>query len=593
MYSQARLVRCVVSSARASRQSLTGRAQYKALGVHIPSHLPRTRWFASSAQFAANSRLSTFWIPTGGITASSEAQDDTHSLLVRAGFLRQSQSGIFHMLPLGTRVQEKLERLIDKHMRSVGASKVSLSSISTEELWERSGRLQGHGPELMKLSDRKEAKLLLAPTHEEEITHLVGTNVKSYKDLPLRLYQVGRKYRDEARPRQGLLRGREFLMKDLYTFDVTDSAARETYEAVRRAYRAFLDELKVPYVVAKADTGSMGGNLSHEYHFVSPKGEDTVISCDTCDYTTNEELAFAPYNAAQTSSDNAEYSNWYGISKDRKTLVQVIYPKVYGNSRNVEINVHAVKKALTNTGVDLDSSVENPRALWLAENDGAKRSEASVLRILDPRVGHGVRPDSIPGAKIRQIAPLIDNRETLLTRIQAGEPCHQCSTGHFHLQQCIEIGHTFHLGTRYSKPMDLTVVDEKNRQIHVEMGCHGIGVTRLIAAIPSVLGDGKGLVWPASIAPFSFVVIPGKGNEADADKLCEAIAEDGVLDDREKPMGWKLNDADMIGYPVIVVLGRSWKGDRKAEVQCRRLGFKENVPEAELKGTLAKLLERL
>ena len=223
--------------------------------------------------------------------AESRDLENGHDLLVRAGFLRQAHSGIFHLLPLGLKVQNKIERLIDKHMLRLGASKVSLSCLSSEELWKRSGRLdKGRTSELLRLEDRKGAKYLLSPTHEEEITTIIANAVHSHKELPLRLYQISRKYRDEPRPRQGLLRGREFLMKDLYTFDVTEDAARKTYEAVRGAYVAFLEELQLPYLVAQADSGNMGGNLSHEYHFASSHGEDTIVACDKCDYSINEEL---------------------------------------------------------------------------------------------------------------------------------------------------------------------------------------------------------------------------------------------------------------------------------------------------------------
>ncbi|KAK7970211.1 prolyl-tRNA synthetase [Apiospora saccharicola] len=254
---------------------------------------PRFRTNISKASTLARQRacLSRTWLPTGGLAQPDK--EDGHSKLVRAGYLRQSHPGVFHMLPLGLRVQEKLEKLIDKHMLSVGASKVSLSSLSSQALWERTNRLDAYGPELFRLTDRKDAPLILAPTHEEEITSLVSKLVTSYKNLPLRLYQIGRKYRDELRPRQGVLRSREFVMKDLYTFDASVEAALESYAEVRAAYSQLFDELKIPYVVAEASSGDIGGDLSHEYHLHSSMGEDMVISCNSCSYVANEELAVA------------------------------------------------------------------------------------------------------------------------------------------------------------------------------------------------------------------------------------------------------------------------------------------------------------
>ena len=262
------------------------------------------RCSSSQIQHDDRYRLSNFFIPTQRRPNDATGPEYGHDLLVRAGFLRQAYSGIFHLLPLGLRVLSKLENLIDKHMRRLGASKVSLSSLSSEELWQRSGRLdKGRSSELLRLEDRKGAKYLLSPTHEEEITTIIAHTVHSYKDLPLRLYQISRKYRDEPRPRQGLLRGREFLMKDLYTFDATEHAARETYELVREAYVAFLEDLKLPYIVARADSGNMGGTLSHEYHFASSSGEDTIISCDTCNYSINEELYIGRCDESKAHSE--------------------------------------------------------------------------------------------------------------------------------------------------------------------------------------------------------------------------------------------------------------------------------------------------
>ncbi|GAM87707.1 hypothetical protein ANO11243_057340 [Dothideomycetidae sp. 11243] len=426
-----------------------------------------------------------------------DKDEDVHNTLVRAGFLRQTHAGIFHMLPLGFRVQHKLESLIDYHMQQVGASKVALSTVSSEHLWKASGRLEGKDSELFRFKDRKDTKFLLSPTHEEEITSLVATSVQSYRDLPLRLYQVTRKYRDEARPRQGLLRGREFLMKDLYTFDSTIEDAISTYDRVRAAYRSFFTDLRTPFLTAAADSGSMGGNFSHEYHLPSPTGEDTILVCDGCGKTMNEEVAI--------------------IDMDEKTAVKV----------------------------------------------------------------------------------------------PANETC---QSGKIDSVKAIEVGHTFYLGDRYSAPLKLQVKDAQDRTVNVQMGCHGIGLSRLIAALAAVKRDDKGLAWPAVVAPFCVVVIPGKGNERAAEDVASAIqthlrlagAEMGckgemdvVLDDRDKPIGWKFKDADLIGYPVVVVVGRTYQGTGKVEVQCRQLGVKETLPSifdaekknapAEIAGYLARL----
>lgn len=549
--------------------------------------------------YDGRNRLSNFWTPTQAKNKSQSGDEDGHDLLVRAGFLRQAHAGIFHLLPLGLRVQNKIEALIDKHMLRLSASKVSLSSLSSEELWQRSGRLGARGSEFFRLQDRKESKYLLSPTHEEEITAIVVNAVHSYKDLPLRLYQVSRKYRDEARPRQGLLRGREFLMKDLYTFDLTDEQARYTYEAVRKAYSAFLDELGLPYLVASADSGNMGGKLSHEYHFASDKGEDIVIGCNTCDYSLNEELYIGTYSRKVKPIFN--FREFYAVSKDKTKLLQVLYPQ------DAELNIYAVKALFP----ELDTSVENAASTWV---DATRTPGFPTTRVLmpDPRVAGVLRKDShrpsdFPirgvgetcpsGTSTEVLEPQLDGRRILLTKAEGGDSCPNCSGGHLALRKAIEIGHTFHLGTRYSEPLDLKVLDANNKQVTVSMGCHGIGVSRLIGAVASVLADKKGLNWPIAIAPFGTIVVYTSGvSLADADGMYDRLSvagSDVAIDDRERPLGWKLNDADLVGYPFIVVLGKGWVERGSVELQCRRLGIKEDVEAEKLAEKISGYIDRL
>nr|OQO21665.1 hypothetical protein B0A51_12919 [Rachicladosporium sp. CCFEE 5018] len=541
-------------------------------------------------------RLSAFWTPTESRKPNATTQEDSHDLLQRAGFLRQPHSGIFHLLPLGLRVQEKVERLIDKHMRSLGASKVSLSSLSSEELWRKSGRLEGRDSEFLRLQDRKGAKYLLSPTHEEEITSIVANAVKSHKDLPLRLYQVSRKYRDEARPRQGLLRGREFLMKDLYTFDVTDQQARATYEQVRNAYKAFLDELRLPYLVANADSGNMGGDLSHEYHFVSDRGEDNVIHCTQCDYSINEELyigAFERSMVAPLWSQISESINGgkeiervhldqHGIvsgpcqstvfmTKDRRRRVQVVTPRDGG-----VINIYAVKALVP----DVDTSI------MPSENSTIDISGDFTL-VVDQRLALQVGASRLAALSANPSAPqpeIIYSRASILTLPISTTPCPTCRSQSLKVSKAIEIGHTFHLGTRYSESLSAQVLNSENKLVPVSMGCHGIGVSRLVGAAASLLFDDKGLNWPLLIAPFSAVIVPGPQTRAeDVSSVYDALTQQGpepmdaVVDDRERSLGWKMKDADLVGYPFIMVLGKAWSERREVEMQCRRLGVKETV----------------
>ena len=486
-------------------------------------------------------------------------------------------------------MQNKIESLIDKHMTGLGASKVSLSSLSSEELWAKSGRLEkGRSSELLRLEDRKGAKYLLSPTHEEEITNIVANAVHSYKELPLRLYQVTRKYRDEPRPRQGLLRSREFLMKDLYTFDVTEDAARQTYEQVRKAYAAFLNELKLPYLTAAASSGNMGGNLSHEYHLASGNGEDTIIKCDSCDHAINEEIYIArPDKHTIRVSDGSPIATEAYVSKDRQKLCHVHYPKETG-----EPNIYAIKDVWS----DVDPGVQGADAI--AAFEGATNKTAGPrahVNILDQRLplNYALPSENTSLSGEELFSTALSPAKVLLTKARNGDPCPSCKDGHLELHQAVEIGHTFHLGTRYSKPLSASVLDANNNSVPIQMGCHGIGVSRLIGAIASLLADRSGLNWPLAISPFQVAILPGPDADGNNTQTMHDRFADSVIDDRDRPLGWKLNDADLVGYPVVIVMGRRWKKDHIVEVQCRRLGVKEEVRYPELEARVRELHARL
>ncbi|KAI0206431.1 class II aaRS and biotin synthetase [Astrocystis sublimbata] len=573
------------------------------------------------------SRLSRFWLATGGLTPTEH--EDGHAKLIRAGYLRQSHAGIFHMLPLGERVLTKLENLIDKHMSHLGASKVSLSSISSQALWQQTNRLEGYGQELFRFADRKDVPYILAPTHEEEITSLVAKTIKSYKSLPLRLYQIGRKYRDEIRPRHGVLRSREFVMKDLYTFDHSLTSALKTYEEARAVYNQLFDELKLPYLVAEASSGDIGGDLSHEYHLPSPIGEDNVISCTDCSYVANEELAAArPVSPQENAEGGTTARVWRGISKDRKTLVNVWYPTSFTHP---DVNTHALKSILPG----LDSSIEDALPLWEStlNSNSSTDQRPQILNIVDYRLGQqfvdGLRAESVqlpvlpPQVEVdlseldkQYVTSSSDGEPFNTIRIHDGDHCPRCTSGKLTVQKAIELGHTFHLGTKYSEALDAhvqvpaamaedgQVVSTKSdsmASVPMQMGCHGIGVSRIIGAVADHLADKRGLNWPRAIAPFEVVVIPGRNMDEDAMTVSQNLTAssgavppiDLILDDRAENFPWKLKDADLVGYPVIVVMGRKWTSDRLCEVQCRRLGSVENVPLEQLQDHVNKLLAQL
>lgn len=441
-------------------------------------------------------------------------------------------------------------------------------------------------------------------------------------------------------------------MKDLYTFDCSPSLALATYHEVREAYARLFDELKIPYLVAEADSGDIGGDLSHEFHFPTSTGEDNVISCESCNYVANEELAETPVldNLKGNFSEVAGVQDiqvWRGISRDRSTLVNVWYSlSTFPSSSAIDelpVNLHAVKAVFP----ELDSSVEDAVQHWKTTPNTPTSPEKSprqpqlLLNIVDYRLPTSVHQSlesnqsglstwstslgmPIPNIQTRTILQDPTTQQPLnLLRIKDGDSCPRCSSGTLKVQKAIELGHTFHLGTRYSDPLNATIAvpdtlvsEEESHtgktsnpgtstgmaQVAIQMGCHGIGVSRMIAAVADTLCDEKGLNWPRIMAPYEVVVIPGKNLEDGAlevyDSLSAKDAKDNaqldiVLDDRTESFPWKMKDADLVGYPVIVVVGKRWLKGGMCEVQCRRLDVKEDVRFDELKGFVSGLLDTL
>jgi prolyl-tRNA synthetase len=437
-------------------------------------------------------------------------------------------------------------------------------------------------------------------------------------------------------------------MKDLYTFDYNVSEAMKTYDAVKKAYTELFNELKIPYLVAAADSGNMGGSLSHEYHFISPKGEDEVVSCSHCDHVYNEELADGKTHGSEESEQNTtpgfqtddapveggptiSTGMWMAISHDNNTIVRSWHPKFSmqnGATEPVErhVNSHAVKAVATAAGIDLDLSVENPLERWTAHVKAKKSStKPRVVDLYDSQVRVYQRPplsdllqevgctaSDIDYSKLDRF-PGTSNKLSLV-RVHDGDQCSQCAHGSLTSHSAVELGHTFHLGTRYSKVLNASVsvnsallegsseLDAKSGKeqiVPMQMGCHGIGVSRMISAVANRLADSKGLNWPRAMAPYEVVVVSGKGLETVADQVYDSLTGDAtapldvILDDRDKGMGWKLGDADLIGYPVIVVVGNGWKKKETLEVQCRRLDVKEDVPLDGLRTFVESLLAKL
>jgi prolyl-tRNA synthetase len=448
-------------------------------------------------------------------------------------------------------------------------------------------------------------------------------------------------------------------MKDLYTFDYNVASALETYHQVREMYAKIFDELKIPYLVADADSGNMGGSLSHEFHFPAGKGEDNVISCDSCNYVANEELAESAIRDVGSDGTNIIFPTngnteplggaipalqpqvWRGISRDRHTLINVWYANgSHPSSGMSEVNLHAVKAAVP----EFDTSVEDPLSL-LRQDRSTSTTQAKSLRVVNlvdyripslsridiesrnPQLAFWPKEFNGQSAEIKVETVSQDpltGRPLNLLQIKDGDPCARCATGTLRVRKAIELGHTFYLGTRYSAPLNAmvtvpvhllkegdlppTAISEQGdlslaRQVPMQMGCYGIGVSRMIAAVAETLVDEKGLNWPRVMAPFEVVVVPGKGLDDAASEVYDLLSSvprlpdgqhlDVVLDDRAESFPWKMRDADLVGYPVIIVAGRRWKSERVCEVQCRRLHVREELPLDQLPSFVESLLNRL
>ena len=537
----------------------------------------------------------------------AEAEVDSHKLLVRAGYIRRAAPGIYTWLPLGLAVKAKVEQIVREEMANAGAQEVFFPALLPREPFEVTGRWTEYGDNLFRLQDRKKADYLLAPTHEEMFTLLVKDLYSSYKDLPLTLYQIQNKYRDEARPRAGLLRGREFVMKDAYSFDVTNEGLVRSYQAQRDAYERIFTRLGIEYVIVKADAGAMGGSASEEFLSPSPIGEDTFVR-SAGGYAANVEAVTisAPSalpmegKAAAEVKDTPNVTSIAAVVEFAKTSLGM--PEINAGStlKHIVLAVTDIKhkRSLVVVGIPGDRDMEPKRAeivfagcevepandedfskhpellkgfIGPVKNGKAflgEKGESKIRYLLDPRVVEGTSWVAGANEKDKHVFNLVAGRDFTadgiadLADIQVGDPAPDGS-GPLELARGIEIGHVFQLGKKYAEALDLKVLDENGKLVTVTMGSYGIGVTRIIAVLAEANNDEKGLIWPAAVSPVDIhVVAAGKDDVIyeTAEKLALELQAKGksvLLDDRLKVSpGVKFSDAELLGIPQIVIVGR-------------------------------------
>ncbi len=544
----------------------------------------------------------------------ADAEVDSHRLLVRAGYIRRVAAGIYSWLPLGYRVLRKVEQIVREEMDEAGAQELLLPIIQPLELWERTGRDKAYGPLMFRLEDRKETGYCLSPTAEEVITTLVAQEYGSYRDLPVNLYQINWKYRDELRPRFGLLRGREFLMKDAYSFDVDLDGLEQRYRAMFDAYSRVFERCGLTFRAVEAQSGEMGGSGSREFMAVAAVGEDDFVWCKNCDYAANVEAARRDHSWHHTevpAVDAPPMSEVHtpdlpgiaGVAEflhlEPSTLLKTIVFDSDGKlglalvPGDREVNVYALEAALAPRPVrlfgdeDFDAHPELPKGYIgphfpgadIVVADPSVRGERGWVTGAN-RIDHHAR-DAVLGRDFE-----VDVWADIVT-IVTGDRCPKC--GHeLSVDRGIEVGHVFQLGTKYSEVLDARYTDEHGAQHPMVMGCYGLGITRTVAAIAEEHHDDHGLSWPAVVAPYDLhlIVVPGRGEQApaviaEADRVYDALRATGrevLYDDRDVSPGVKFADADLLGVPVQMIVGAKGVARGVIERKIRATGARDELP---------------
>jgi len=545
-------------------------------------------------------RLSKSLIPTLK-EAPAEAEVPSHIYMVRGGYLRKVAAGVYSFLPLGWRVVQKISRIIREEMNRAGASEVFLPAVVPAELWQESGRWEQYGPQLLRFKDRKGGDFVIGPTHEEVIVDLVRGDVKSYRQLPLNLYQVQTKFRDEMRPRAGLMRGREFIMKDAYSFHADEADAKREYKNMYDTYGRIFARCGLAFRAVEADTGAIGGSLSHEFQVLAETGEDALVACDNCDYAANVEQAESraeagqgappatkPVSEVHTPGQHsiAEVSAF--LKRPSTALVKTLIYLADGKPLAVlvrgdrEVNEIKVRKAM------------GAKEILLATDAAVREVTGAPVGFIGPV---GLKIPVLVDAEVAAMADFVAGankvdthhdgvnlgRDFQATKVgdfrqsAPGDHCPRCVTGTFKGYRGIEVGHGFFLGTKYAAPMKCNFLAADGKEHPMIMGCYGIGVTRIAAAAIEQNHDGDGIVWPVPIAPYEVALLSLQPNDEAVRVACDALYDEltraGIevlYDDRDERPGVKFKDADLIGLPYRIAVGKKGLAEGTVEVKARR-----------------------
>lgn len=545
----------------------------------------------------------------------ADAEVVSHKLLLRAGFIRRVTSGVYDFLPMGLRVLRNIENIVREEMNRAGAQELLMPMVQPGDLWKKSNRWEKYGPELLRFTDRHNYESCLGPTHEEVICDLVSRELRSYKQLPMNLYQIQSKFRDEIRPRFGLMRGREFIMKDAYSFHADEACLAAEYKNMFETYKRIFTRLGLKFRPVEADTGSIGGSASHEFHVLAESGEDLIAHCSKCEYAANVEMAESGRDIpageaaeltgvdtpnATTAEDVAAF-----LKSDIAQLVKTLVYKVEGGADDGKVVAACVRgddqlqeikliRALGATSIAMTSDEEIKSVGGITGFVGPVG--LSCKRLFDSTLKNAV--GLVTGANKRDmhLIGLDMNRDesaaefTDLRQTRTGDTCPKCG-GTMELSRGIEVGHVFALGTVYSEPMKVQFQNQNGQRTTATMGCYGIGVSRLMAAIVEQCNDENGIAWPAHLAPFQATIITmGKseiGHET-SEKIYHELMNAGIdviWDDRNERPGVKFKDAELMGLPVHIVVGDRGLERGVIEVKLRD-GEKEEI---EVSSTLDKV----
>ena len=529
----------------------------------------------------------------------AEAEIVSHQLLLRSGFIKKVASGVYSYLPMGWRVMQKVMDIVRDEMNKAGGLELGLPIVQPAELWLETGRWNVYGDELFRLKDRHQRDFCLGPTHEEVLTDIVRKEVSSYKQLPLLLYQIQNKYRDERRPRFGLMRGREFIMKDLYSFDKDVEGMKISYEKMYEAYTNIFKRCGLEFRAVEADSGAIGGKTSHEFMVLAQNGEDEIVYCTNCEYAANLERAEAyPEILPKEELKAMEKMHTPGAKTIEKLAEHLGIPK----TKTVKAMLYKADEEVVCVLVRGDRAVNETKVKNLLDCVNLEIADEAIIKEMGIPMGYA-GPVDMP-KKLRIIADVEINHlsnvavganeadyhlvnanpgrdftidiEADVRIVEEGENC-TCSGGILKKARGVEVGHIFQLGTKYSEALKAVYTDEKGNNNYILMGCYGIGIGRTMAAAIEQNHDQDGIVWPMAIAPFHVVVIPVSTKDEQHVKIAENIYEDlkasgveVIIDDRDERAGIKFKDADLVGYPLQIVVGNKTVNEGTVDLTIRK-----------------------